>query len=54
MQHNVADLQRGGGMIQPLQAQMSQPGTGMAGIEGKSEASGLLEMLAKAMAGGAA
>lgn len=56
MQHNVADIQRGGGIIQPLQVQMSQPGTGMMGGQGdkKDSASGLLEMLAKAMAGGTA
>jgi hypothetical protein len=56
MQHNVADIQRGGGIIQPLQAQMSQPGTGMMGGQGdkKDSTSGLLEMLAKAMATGGA
>lgn len=56
MQHNVADIQRGGGIIQPLQAQMSQPGTGMMGGQGdkKDSASGLLKMLAKAMATGGA
>lgn len=56
MQHNVADIQRGGGIIQPMQAQMSQPGTGMMGGQGnkKDNASGLLEMLAKAMATGGA
>jgi hypothetical protein len=31
MQHNVADIQRGGGIIQPMQAEMSQPGTGIMG-----------------------
>ena len=56
MQHSVADIQRGGGIIQPLQAQMSQPGTGMMGGQGdkKDSASGLLKMLAKAMATGGA
>jgi hypothetical protein len=56
MQHNVADIQRGGGIIQPLQVQMTPPGTGMAGGQGnkKDSASGLLEMLAKAIAGGTA
>jgi hypothetical protein len=56
MQHNVADIQRGGGIIQPMQAQMSQPGTGMMGAQNtrNKEASGLLEMLAKAIAGGTA
>ena len=59
MQHNVADIQRGGGIIQPMQVQMTPPGTGMAGMAGgkenkKDSASGLLEMLAKAMATGGA
>lgn len=56
IQHNVADIQRGGGIIQPMQVQMTPPGTGMAGGQGnkKDSASGLLEMLAKAMATGGA
>ena len=56
MQHNVADIQRGGGIIQPMQAEMFQSGTGMMGAQNtrNKEASCLLEMLAKAIAGGTA
>ena len=56
IQHNVADIQRGGGIIQPMQVQVSQPGTGMMGALNtrNKKASGLLEMLAKAIATGGA
>ena len=56
MQHNVGDIQRGGGIIQPMQAEMFQSGTGIMGAQNtrNKEASGLLEALAKAIAGGTA